>query len=258
MLIADDEQLARTAARAPARGARRTSRWPASAEDGEEVLARVRARRRRRGAARHPDAGPDAAWRRWRCCPTDGPVRDLLHRARRSTRCDAFDAGAVDYLLKPIEAAAAAEGARARARARGACGGSRPSARRQARAARPPRRGCRSRRGRASCWSTRRRSRHAVLEGELVTVFTRAGRATSPTSRCRSCEERLAADGFERVHRRALLNLAHVSRLEPLETGGYIARTAGRDASRCRGRRRASCAGGWACAKLQRTTNRSW
>ena len=28
-----------------------------------------------------------------------------------------------------------------------------------------------------------------------------------------------------RVHRRALLNLAHVTRLEPLETGGYIART---------------------------------
>jgi two-component system LytT family response regulator len=30
-----------------------------------------------------------------------------------------------------------------------------------------------------------------------------------------------------RVHRTALLNLAHVARLEPLETGGFVARTKG-------------------------------
>ncbi|HZI03989.1 MAG TPA: LytTR family DNA-binding domain-containing protein, partial [Archangium sp.] len=38
--------------------------------------------------------------------------------------------------------------------------------------------------------------------------------------------DRLPTEGFYRVHRRALVNLAHVTRLEPLETGGYLARTA--------------------------------
>jgi two-component system LytT family response regulator len=36
-------------------------------------------------------------------------------------------------------------------------------------------------------------------------------------------EKRLPAERFERVHRRALLNLDHVVRLEPVETGGYVA-----------------------------------
>lgn len=38
-------------------------------------------------------------------------------------------------------------------------------------------------------------------------------------------ETRLAGVGFLRVHRRALLNLAHVDRLRPLPTGGYVALT---------------------------------
>jgi two-component system LytT family response regulator len=38
-------------------------------------------------------------------------------------------------------------------------------------------------------------------------------------------EQQLGPHGFVRVHRRALLNLARVQRLEPSETGGFIART---------------------------------
>ena len=38
-------------------------------------------------------------------------------------------------------------------------------------------------------------------------------------------EARLAGYGFVRVHRRALLNLAHVDRLRRLATGGYLAIT---------------------------------
>ena len=37
-------------------------------------------------------------------------------------------------------------------------------------------------------------------------------------------EKRLPTERFERVHRRALLNLDHVLRLGPVETGGYFAR----------------------------------
>ncbi|WNZ63493.1 LytTR family transcriptional regulator DNA-binding domain-containing protein [Myxococcus sp. MxC21-1] len=33
--------------------------------------------------------------------------------------------------------------------------------------------------------------------------------------------EKLPSEHFHRVHRRALLNLTHVARLEPLDTGGY-------------------------------------
>jgi len=65
---------------------------------------------------------------------------------------------------------------------------------------------------------------HAVLEGELVTVHTKdASFLTDYT--LNDLEQRLSGGSFERVHRRALLNLEAVTRLEPLETGGYLART---------------------------------
>ncbi len=65
---------------------------------------------------------------------------------------------------------------------------------------------------------------HAILEGELVTVFAGAEKYLTDFS-LNELEERLGKGRFERVHRRALLNLSHVARLEPLETGGYFART---------------------------------
>ena len=40
-------------------------------------------------------------------------------------------------------------------------------------------------------------------------------------------EDRLSASHFERVHRRAFVNLLHVERLEPVLSGGYVARVAG-------------------------------
>ena len=65
---------------------------------------------------------------------------------------------------------------------------------------------------------------HAVLEGELVTVHTKDASFLTDYS-LNDLEQRLPAGRFERVHRRALLNLEAVARLEPLETGGYLART---------------------------------
>ena len=88
--------------------------------------------------------------------PEDGP-RVILCTAHAEHAVDAFEHGAVDYVLKPVEAARlqkALERARARMGAEGGAG----AARRAGGAARRGSRGCPSRRGRASSWWTRRPS----------------------------------------------------------------------------------------------------
>jgi two-component system LytT family response regulator len=67
---------------------------------------------------------------------------------------------------------------------------------------------------------------HAVFDGQLVTVHTR-DRAILSDATLQELEDRLSASHFERVHRRAIVNLLHVERLEPVLSGGYIARVAG-------------------------------
>jgi two-component system, LytTR family, response regulator len=67
---------------------------------------------------------------------------------------------------------------------------------------------------------------HAVFDGQLVTVHTR-DRAILSESTLQELEQRLSAPHFERVHRRAIINLLHVERLEPVLSGGYVARIAG-------------------------------
>ncbi len=66
---------------------------------------------------------------------------------------------------------------------------------------------------------------HAVLEGALVTVHAREGAATRTfmtDMQLVDIEKRLGAL-VERVHRKALINFAFVARLEPQPTGGYLA-----------------------------------
>ena len=145
----------------------------------------------------------------------------------------AFDVGAVDYLLKPFEADRL-EKALVRARSREAVTRFREEARQQrelrlaqglssgapalSRLAVPTKQGI--------VLLDPRDISHAVLEGELVTLHV--GNATYLTDdSLQSLEARLPPGAFERVHRRALLNLDHVARLEPCPTGGYLARTKG-------------------------------
>jgi two-component system LytT family response regulator len=64
---------------------------------------------------------------------------------------------------------------------------------------------------------------HAVLDGELVTIVSAQGDYLTDMS-LQELEEKLPSS-FLRVHRRALLNLELV-RLEPAESGGFLARTA--------------------------------
>ena len=70
---------------------------------------------------------------------------------------------------------------------------------------------------------------HAVLEGALVTVHAREGAATRTfmtDMQLVDIEKRLGAL-VERVHRKALINFAFVARLEPQPTGGYLAHMKG-------------------------------
>jgi two-component system LytT family response regulator len=65
---------------------------------------------------------------------------------------------------------------------------------------------------------------HAIVDGELVTVWA-GGEAIVTELTLSDLARRLPAGAFERVHRRALLQLGHVDRLRPLPTGGYLAIT---------------------------------
>lgn len=219
VLIADDELLARK------RLARLLSAFPdvevcGEAADGEAVLAAARA-----GGLdvilldiHMPGlSGLDAL----ALLPEDGPGV-ILCTAHAEHAVDAFEHGAVDYVLKPVEAARLQK-ALDRARARiGPKEGQEPvkaqaaGSKGLARLPIPTRQGI--------VLVDPDTISHATLEGELVTVFTTQGEFLTDFT-LNELADKLPVEGFQRVHRRALLNLAHVTRLEPLETGGYIART---------------------------------
>jgi two-component system LytT family response regulator len=159
--------------------------------------------------------------------PADGPVV-IFCTAHTAHAVAAFDVGAIDYLLKPIEAARlrkALDRARdrdarrrytdelARFRSRGG-----EAERPLDRLALPTRQGI--------VLLDPLTVSHAELDGELVTVHTADAQYLSALS-LQDLESRLPSDRFARVHRRALVNLEHVVRLEPNEVGGYTARTRG-------------------------------
>jgi len=135
----------------------------------------------------------------------------------------AFDVGAVDYLLKPIEPARLQK-ALERARSHEAVRRFREEARQQRerrpaleRLAVPTRDGI--------VLVDPQEISHALLDGALVTIHAGGGVYLTDFS-LQQLEERLPADRFVRVHRRALVNLAQVVRLEPNEVGGFVARLA--------------------------------
>ena len=163
-----------------------------------------------------------------------GRPRVILCTAYTEHAVPAFEHGAIDYLVKPVEAARVKK-ALDRARERvvrdaaadleavaGSNGASAPSASSEPhppraaleRLAIPTRQGI--------VLLDPRSVSHAVLEGELITVFTDDGEYL--------CDETLGdlhakLPGFERVHRKAIVNLEHVVRLDPVDSGGFLART---------------------------------
>jgi two-component system LytT family response regulator len=153
----------------------------------------------------------------------DGGPYVIFCTAYSEHAVQAFDAGAVDYLLKPFEADRL-DKALGRARSREAVERFREEARRQreqraapiARLAVPTKQGI--------VLLDPKEISHAVLDGELVTLHV-GDRTFLTDDSLQSLEARLAGGSFERVHRRALLSLDHVARLEPCPSGGYVART---------------------------------
>src|SRR5262249_14909305 len=64
---------------------------------------------------------------------------------------------------------------------------------------------------------------HATFDGSLVSVHT-SSRTILTDDTLQDLETKLGSIGtFERVHRRAILNLDHVERLESVDSGGYVA-----------------------------------
>jgi two-component system LytT family response regulator len=145
--------------------------------------------------------------------PADGPLV-IFCTAHAAHAVSAFDVGAVDYLLKPIDGGRLRK-ALERARGRGAAPAAAPPP--LERLALPTRQGI--------VLLDPRDVTHAQLADELVTVYA-AGQAYLSALPLQELEGRLPAT-FVRVHRRALVNLTHVVRLEPNEVGGYLAQTSG-------------------------------
>jgi two-component system LytT family response regulator len=214
VLVADDEPMAR----------RRLARLLAAmddvalageCEDADQVLARVR-----EGGVdvllldvRMPGlSGLDAL----ALLPEDGPIV-VLCTAHPDHAVQAFEAGAADYVLKPVDPARlrkALDRAAGRLASRRAASPERRDGGVE-RLAIPTRQGI--------VLLDPHEVSHAVIENELVTLHTARGPLVTDIP-LQELEARLPPGRFERVHRRALVNFAEVVRLEPVETGGFVAR----------------------------------
>lgn len=217
ILIVDDEQLARR------RLARLLADLPGvelagECEGGQEALAALRRDGADVDVVLLDIAMPGLTGLQTAALLGDEGPYVIFTTAHGDHAIEAFDLGAVDYLLKPIEAVRL-DRALARARHRlgprqsGPQGLSRlPVATREGIVLVDP-----------------RELSHAVFDGALVTLHL-AGRALLTDQSLQDLEDRLPAGAFERVHRRALVNLEKIERLEPLASGGYDARMPGGDA----------------------------
>jgi two-component system LytT family response regulator len=134
----------------------------------------------------------------------------------------AYAHGVIDYVLKPVAAerlAVAVDRARSRVQARPArAGADEPAA-----AKAPIDRLALTVNGEVRLLVPSEVA-FAMLDGALVRLHVGPEIIWTELS-LQDLETRLASRGFLRVHRRALLNLAHVDRLRPLPTGGYVALT---------------------------------
>lgn len=120
---------------------------------------------------------------------------------------EAFSQNAVHYLLKPVDAAGVSEALERLA----------PSAEVGAGEARLP-----LTRGRDVFLVEVGRISHASYDGELVTVYAGADSWIVDGS-LQELEARIGSEEFMRVHRRVLLNMARVTRLRSLDSGGFRA-----------------------------------
>ena len=151
--------------------------------------------------------------------PEDRPYVIFL-TAHPEHAVQAFDVGAVDYLLKPVDDARLAK---ALARARQSLDHGAPPGEAGPAAAKPGKLAIATHDGAALV--NPGDVTHATFDGALVTVHT-AARSILTDDTLQDLEAKfggLAGRPFERVHRRAIVNLEHVDRLESVDSGGYVA-----------------------------------
>ena len=150
----------------------------------------------------------------------DGPYV-IFATAHPQHAVEAFELGAVDYVLKPIEAARLSKAVdRARrhwsSRAQAlpdptpASAGRLPVVTRQGIVLLDP-----------------LDVSHATFDGTLVTVVTVEGERHLADVTLQDLHDRLVDARFDRVHRRVLLNLHQVTLLKPTESGGFLAQMRG-------------------------------
>jgi len=216
VLIADDEQVARQRLR------RLLSELDdveviGECADGYEVLARLR-----EGAAdvllldiKMPRmTGMEAA----ALVDPAGPVI-VFTTAYAEHAVEAFEHEAVDYLLKPVDGArlaTALERAQRQLKARERIAQEPHDF--PDRVAVPTRKGL--------MLVEPGNITHAMLDGETCQLFTINARFVTDF-RLSELEKRLPPGRFERLHRRCLVNMDYVERLEPVESGGYLAHIRG-------------------------------
>jgi two-component system LytT family response regulator len=147
--------------------------------------------------------------------PEDRPYVIFL-TAHPEHAVSAFDVGAVDYLLKPVDDARLEK---ALSRARLALDGAASPAV-DGGAGKPSKLAIATHGGAALV--SPGEVTHATFDGALVTVHT-ATRAILTDDTLQELEAKLPSGPFERVHRRAIVNLDHVERLESVDSGGYVA-----------------------------------
>lgn len=141
----------------------------------------------------------------------DGPLV-IFATAHPQHAVEAFDLGAVDYVLKPIEAGRLAK-ALSRARREPAADASNSGSDRLPVSTRA-----------GIVLLAPESVSHAVFDGSLVTIHTSDGEKHLADASLQDLQDRLTDERYERVHRRALLNLHEVALLQPTESGGYIAK----------------------------------
>jgi len=152
--------------------------------------------------------------------PAGGPLV-IFCTAHAAHAVAAFDVGAVDYVLKPIDGGRlrkALDRARQRLVTASPDPAPLPAADGVDRLALPTRHGI--------VLVDPRDVTHAQLADELVTVYA-SGQAYLSALSLQEIEARLPPPNFVRVHRRALVNLKHIVRLLPNEVGGFVAETSG-------------------------------
>lgn len=133
---------------------------------------------------------------------------------------EAFELGAVDYVLKPIEAGRLSK-AIARARQHRAASTGRLRVSRLEPLPIVTHDGI--------VLVDPREVSHAVFDGTLVTVVTRTGARHLCDISLQELLGRLPEDDFARVHRRAVVNLREIDVLRPTATGGFVAAMRGGD-----------------------------